>query len=89
LEQFTSNLWVMKQNPVLFNANKIDKLIKLLQAEFFQDEHFDWRLNSGLESKNNFIMWTVTLLRETHWEITNPREVIIKALKEINDLKVD
>ncbi len=85
MEQLQGNLWVMKQNPVLFNANKIDKLIKLLQAEFFQDEHFDWRLNSGLESKNNFIMWTVTLLSETLWQIDDPKSVILKALNEMKN----
>lgn len=84
LEQFISNLWIMKQNPELFNAELIEKLIKRLQFEFFGDENTDYRTKCGANAKTNFILWTLVLVRIPHWEIKDMKSCIVKALSEIN-----
>ena len=84
LEQLIPNLWVMKQNPDYFNADLIEKLIKRLQFEFFGDENADYHKECGLNAKTNFILWTLILAREPHWEIKDTKSCIVEALSLIN-----
>ena len=81
-EQLMGNLWIMKQNIKLFDSEKIEYLIKKLQQEFFEDENCDYRNNT--DSKNNFIFWVSTLVQYNHWELNDHREIVLKALKEVN-----
>ncbi|CAF1046760.1 unnamed protein product, partial [Brachionus calyciflorus] len=81
-EQLLANLWVMKQSPK-FDQNKIEKLIRKFQLEFFGNEDSDWRLHCGDFGKCNFILWVTGLLNETHWGIDDNQAVALKALNEI------
>ena len=83
LNQFMSNLWVMKQNPSYFDSNAIDKIIKRLQFEFFNNENIDWRLKCG---KSNFILWVVTLINMEHWKLDDQKQAVLKAINEIEHL---
>ncbi|CAF1142307.1 unnamed protein product, partial [Brachionus calyciflorus] len=82
-EQLLANLWVMKQSPK-FDQNKIEKLIRKFQLEFFGNEDSDWRLHCGDFGKCNFILWVTGLLNETHWGIDDNQAVALKALNEIH-----
>lgn len=82
LEQLIANLWVMKQNPNLFDLEKIDFLIKSLQLEYFGDHKSDWRKHCGENAKANFVLWVVGLLNEKHWEIKDNKEAALKAIHE-------
>jgi hypothetical protein len=74
----------MKHNTELFNADLIEKLIKRLQFEFFGDENADYRARCGVNAKSNFILWTLSFIREPHFEIKDTKSCIIKALSELN-----
>lgn len=86
LQQLMANFWVMRQNESLFNANSIDRLMKRLQFEFFGDENKDWRVYSGSNSKETFILWITTLVKEKHWELNDQRAAVLNALKEVDSL---
>jgi thiamine kinase-like enzyme len=83
LDQLMCNLWIMKQNPKLFDSDLIDKIMKRLQFEFFKNENIDWRIKCG---KPRFILWIISLIKEKHWEIEDNKEVVLKALNEIENL---
>lgn len=86
VEQLLANLWLMKQSPK-FNKIKIENLIKNFQLVFFDSKDKDWRKCSGDFARYNFILWIVGLLNESHWGLDNKREIAIKALNEIENLK--
>lgn len=65
-----------------FDGNKAKRLIENFQLEFFGDKNSDWRKNCGYLAKENFILWILILINESHWEIENDRETILKALGE-------
>ena len=86
LEVLAANLWIMKQNAELFNADLIEKLVKRLQFEYFGDENLDYRTQCGVNGKNNFILLILhwSFIRESYWEIKDTKNCILKALSEIN-----
>jgi len=82
LEQFMSNLWLMKQNESVYDYEKINFLIGELQEVHFGDRSKDWRsLSSNRKAK--FILWILGLIKEEHWQIENSRDTLLKALDEI------
>jgi hypothetical protein len=80
LNQFMCNLWIMKQNSSYFDFDGIEKIMKKLQYEFFKNENIDWRVRCG---KSNFILWICTLINMEHWKLDDQRQVVLKALNEI------
>ena len=83
LDQLMCNFWIMKQNPNVFDYDAIDKIMKRLQFEFFNNENIDWRLKCG---KPRFILWIISLIKEKHWEIDDSKMVVVRALNEIENL---
>jgi thiamine kinase-like enzyme len=75
LEQFLSNLWIMREgNPSLYDTQSVSTLM---------NEMGSWDCR-GDESRLNCIRWILVLLQYPHWKITmDPRELVLKALKEI------
>jgi len=82
LQQLIGNMWIMKQNSNLFNSNRIERLIKRLQFEFFGDENLDWRQSCQI-GQSTFVFWAVVLIKEHHWQIENKKDSILQALREI------
>ena len=85
LEQFIANLWVMRQNKELFSESSIDTIIKQLQIEFFGDEKKDWR-TCWKYSKETFVLWVTTLIKEKHWCIEDQRTAVLNAIKEVQNI---
>jgi thiamine kinase-like enzyme len=89
IEQLMSNLWLMKQNSNIFNSNSTQTLIHRIQYEYFGNENNDWRTHCGRDASKSFILWILSLLNESHWQITNSLDVITKALKEAEALDLN
>jgi thiamine kinase-like enzyme len=83
LDQLMCNFWIMKQNPKLFDTEVIEKIMKRLQFVFFNDEKIDWRVKCG---KSRFILWIISLIKEKHWEIDDNKEIVLRALNEIENI---
>jgi hypothetical protein len=88
LEQLIANLWIMKQQESFFNSSLIERLIKRLQFEHFGSEHADYRRNSDDLARSNFILWILSLIKDTaYWGLEdftlNGEELLKKALSEI------
>jgi hypothetical protein len=87
MEQLMCNLWLMKQNNSVFDVEKIELLIGDLQLAYFGDAGRDWRSTAG-DRKAKFILWVLSLIKEEHWHIENKREVLLKALGEVNAIDI-
>ena len=88
LEQLMANLWIMKQAAAIFDSCLVERLIRRLQFEHFGNENADYRLHCENATKSNFILWVLSLIKDTrHWElgefIFDGAELLKRALFEI------
>eukprot|EP00899_Mesostigma_viride_P010651 jgi/Mesvir1/19588/Mv09890-RA.1 len=85
LYQLMANLWVMKQNPALFDVDALDRVMSDLQEVFLGDRSCDWRAESA-DARNGFVVWVLSLVKEKHWQLSNPAEVVRRAIHEVQSL---
>jgi 5-methylthioribose kinase len=91
VEQFLCNLWIMKQNSNVFDAEKIGNLIYEIEKLYFstQSSIIDWRSDQNdlkIDRRVKFILWVLILIKEEHWKFENKKQVILSALAEIQKL---
>jgi 5-methylthioribose kinase len=82
MAQLMTNLWIMKENPSLFNASRADCLMKRLQLEFLGDENCDWRFMNE-KTYEEFPLFILMLCTAAYWGITDKRGTILKAISEL------
>jgi hypothetical protein len=95
VEQLLCNLWIMKQNSIKFNFNKIGILMSEIEKIFFESDFPNRDLRFSLNNltlndrKEKFILRVLTLIKEKHWELEEyrKREVMLLALQEITKIE--
>jgi hypothetical protein len=74
--QMMCNLWVMKQNPNIWDIDKIQYIMHCLENEY--GNSMGWRQVMGIPES---IRFTCLLLRYDHWQIKD----VTKSIQQLMD----
>jgi 5-methylthioribose kinase len=80
-------LWLMRQNEKVFNGEKVEAFMGMLQAEFFGNAKADWREHGDRNTKGEFLLWVMTLVESDMWASEKPRETVLKAIEQVENSK--
>lgn len=86
IEQLFTNLWVMKQDAVFYDAQLCERLMRRLQREFFGADDADWRLHCDGETMTEFILMAAALLAEPHIK-RRDSQLLLTAIREVEMLR--